>query len=173
MRKFGDSRSGLLIALIVLQFICVLLFLLDGMQDANEMGRDFLNSWHFAIEGGAALALLGAIAVETRYLLIMFRSNARLERSVSIASGALQEVIADHFRTWGLTPAEQDVATFTIKGCSINDIAQLRGSSPGTVKSQLNAIYRKAGVVGRSGLLAVLIEDLLDDPLIPESSAAA
>ena len=52
-------------------------------------------------------------------------------------------------------------------------IAELRGSAQGTVKSQLNAIYRKAGVSGRTALLALLIEDLMGDPLIAETSVAA
>jgi len=74
----------------------------------------------------------------------------------------------DHFQTWGLTAAEQDVAGFTIKGLSIAEIADLRGSAEGTVKSQLNAIYRKAGVPGRGALLGLLVDDLMNAPLTPE-----
>ena len=77
------------------------------------------------------MTLAAAIAFEVVYLLSILRRKARLERSVSIASGALHAVIEAHFRNWGLTPAEQDVATFTIKGCSIAEIADLRGSAPG------------------------------------------
>lgn len=174
MRQATDEpRPALLTALIVLQSACVVLFLADGSQDVRELGSGFFESWHFVIEIAAVLSLIAAIAVGVRYLMTVHRRKARLERSVSIAKGALDAVIQAHYRSWSLTPAEQDVATFTIKGCSIAEIAQIRGSAPGTVKSQLNAIYRKAGVAGRSGLLAVLIEDLMDEPLIPESRAAA
>jgi len=38
----------------------------------------------------------------------------------------------------------------------------MRGSAEGTVKSQLNAIYRKAGVGNRGELLSLLIEELMD-----------
>jgi len=75
-------------------------------------------------------------------------------------------VMEGHFRAWWLTPSEQDVATFTIKGCSIAEIAALRGSAEGTVKTHLNAIYRKAGVPGRGQLVSVLIEDLMGGPLV-------
>ncbi|MBC7740336.1 MAG: helix-turn-helix transcriptional regulator [Candidatus Saccharibacteria bacterium] len=73
---------------------------------------------------------------------------------------------ADLFRGWHLTPTEQDVASFTIKGCSIAEIARLRGSAEGTIKTHLNAIYRKSGVTGRAQLVSVLVEDLLQTPLI-------
>jgi DNA-binding CsgD family transcriptional regulator len=53
------------------------------------------------------------------------------------------------------------VALFAIKGLSTQEIAVLRATSEGTVKAQTNAIYRKAGVSGRSQLLSVFIEDLM------------
>jgi DNA-binding NarL/FixJ family response regulator len=45
---------------------------------------------------------------------------------------------------------------------SIADIARLRQTSEGTVKAQSNAIYRKAGVNGRTQLLSLFIEDLME-----------
>jgi DNA-binding CsgD family transcriptional regulator len=72
------------------------------------------------------------------------------------------DIMAERFDEWGLTPAERDVALFAIKGLSIADIAQLRSTSEGTVKAQTAAIYRKAGVSGRSQLLSLFIEDLMD-----------
>ncbi len=71
-----------------------------------------------------------------------------------------------YFEDWRLTPAEADVAAFTIKGFSIAEIATLRGSAEGTVKTHLNAIYRKAGVPGRAQLVNLLIEELLGGPLV-------
>jgi hypothetical protein len=70
-----------------------------------------------------------------------------------------------------LTPSEQDVATFLIKGCDIAEIARLRGSAEGTVKAHLNAIYRKADVSGRAALVSILIEDLMSQPLIQVGEA--
>ena len=71
-----------------------------------------------------------------------------------------------------LTPAERDVAGFTIKGYSIAEIAQLRGSAEGTVKTHLNAIYRKAGVTGRGQLVSLLVEDLFRAPLLAQDAQA-
>ncbi len=69
------------------------------------------------------------------------------------------DVLEEHFREWHLTPAERDVAIFLTKGLNTRDIAEMRGTSEGTVKAQTNAIYRKAGVTGRTQLLSTFIED--------------
>lgn len=63
----------------------------------------------------------------------------------------------------GLTPSERDVAWFTIKGLSLAEIARMRQTSDGTVKAQSNAIYRKAGVSGRTQLLSLFLEDLMEE----------
>jgi DNA-binding CsgD family transcriptional regulator len=77
--------------------------------------------------------------------------------------GGLCRPLAGAFAEWGLTASEKDVALFAIKGMSTADIAGLRSTSEGTVKAQTNAIYRKAGVSGRSQLLSLFIEDLMRD----------
>ena len=104
-------------------------------------------------------------AQEARYvadLVAKLQRKAHLERQVSLAARAFHDVIEERFTAWSLTAAERDVAHFTVKGLSITDIAGLRGSAEGTVKSQLNAIYRKAGVGNRGEFLSLLIEDLVD-----------
>jgi DNA-binding NarL/FixJ family response regulator len=169
----AESKPAAILILIVIQALCAVFFVGDVISDARALGAAGLGNWHFSLEAAAALSLAAAIVFEVSYLLSLLRRKARLERSMSVASGALHELIEAYFVTWNLTPSEQDVAQFTIKGFSIAEIAKLRGSAQGTVKSHLNAIYRKAGVTGRSGLLALLIEDLLDAPLIRQASDAA
>ncbi|MEM6372014.1 MAG: LuxR C-terminal-related transcriptional regulator [Pseudomonadota bacterium] len=75
------------------------------------------------------------------------------------------ELLEDKFETWGLTSAERDVALFAIKGLSTQEIARARQTSEGTIKAQTNAIYRNAGVSGRSQLMSLFIDDLIDGPL--------
>ena len=79
------------------------------------------------------------------------------------ASGAFLDLLEERFAEWVLTPAERDVALFAIKGMSTAEISVLRATSEGTVKAQTNAIYRKAGVSGRSQLLSLFIDDLMRD----------
>ena len=71
---------------------------------------------------------------------------------------------AVQFRKW----ATGIIESFTIKGYAIAEIAVFRGSAEATVKTHLNAIYRKAGVSGRGQLVSLLIEDLLRAPLMGE-----
>jgi DNA-binding CsgD family transcriptional regulator len=89
---------------------------------------------------------------------------------MSIASGALFDLIEARFQEWGLTPSEAEVAMFTLKGLDIADIAQARGSAPGTVRAQMTRVYAKAGVSGRGQLTSLFIEDLL---ITPEGGGSA
>jgi DNA-binding NarL/FixJ family response regulator len=68
----------------------------------------------------------------------------------------------NRFTDWGLTPAEKDVALFIVKGFSIQEISGLRETSDGTVKAQMAAIYRKAGVSSRAQLVTLFIDHLID-----------
>jgi DNA-binding CsgD family transcriptional regulator len=77
------------------------------------------------------------------------------------ASGAFLALLEETFVTWGLTPAESNVALLAIKGFSIGEIATLREAQEGTIRAQCAAIYRKAGVTGRTQLLSHFIDDLM------------
>lgn len=170
------SKTGGLALLILFQAICTLFFVLDISTDMKALGISSLTNTQFLPELGATLGLVLGIAFEVRVLLQLMRRQAQLEQGMSVAAGALSEVIESYFRDWGLTASEQDVAGFTIKGYSIAEIATLRGSAAGTVKTHLNAIYRKAGVAGRGQLVSLLVEDLLRAPLLqtgPEVEQAA
>lgn len=166
MIRTQSNRPGALVALIAVQALCAAFFLWDVFDDVRPNGLEAFASPHITIEALATLSLIAAVIFEARYLMALLRRKAHLEQQVSIATGAFHDIMLDHFHRWKLTPAEEDVATFTIKGLSIAEIAGLRGSAEGTVKSQLNAIYRKAGVPGRGALLGLLIDDLVEAPLI-------
>lgn len=168
-----DRRQLGLAALILFQSICALFFVYDAAEDIEEMGWSVLTSMHMLPEIGATIGIIIGIAFEVRYLLRLLRRQAQLEQQMSIAAGALQEVMEGYFRDWKLTPSEQDIATFTIKGYSIAEIAALRGSAEATVKTHLNAIYRKADVSGRGQLTSLLIEDLLRTPLVADGHQPA
>lgn len=169
-----SKESLALIGLILTQSICALFFLSDVVNDAYWMGWvAFRGSWHLTIEALATLALILGIIVEARYLMQLLRRQSRIERGLNIASGALHTLMDEMFSDWKLTPAEQDVAGFTLKGYSIREIADLRGSREGTIKAQLNAIYRKADVENRGQLVSLLIEDLMHAPLIKQETAAS
>lgn len=170
--RFSDN-PGVLSGVIAVQSLCAAFFLWDVIEDIRPGGLASLTNLYIAVEAMAALSLISAIAFELRYLLRLMQRKAHLESQVSIAAGALQEVMLEQFETWGLTPSETDVALFSVKGLSIAEIAKIRGSAEGTIKSQLNSVYRKAGVSGRAALLGLLIDDLLAGPVGAEPGAGS
>lgn len=159
-------ESAALAALILFQAICAIFFAVDVVQDVGELGWRSLFDPHLLPELAATLGLVSGIAALWVVMTRLLRRQAHLVRGLDLAQGALNEVIEGHFRDWGLTGAERDVAMFTIKGCSIADIARLRGSAEATVKTHLNAIYRKSGMAGRGQLTSLLIEELMGPPLL-------
>lgn len=118
--------------------------------------REFLEIW-------AAIGLIAGLVLGGVMLRRAITERKAAETRLRRASGAFMGLLVERFDEWGLTPAEKDVALFAIKGLSTAEIAGLRATSEGTVKAQTNAIYRKAGVSGRSQLLSLFIEDLMRD----------
>ncbi|MBU2994577.1 helix-turn-helix transcriptional regulator [Octadecabacter sp. 1_MG-2023] len=165
------THRFVLISIFALQIVCAAFFVLKTFSALLGIGPF---SWQLLelIEIGAALglllgAVLGGLAVRRS-----LRRSARIEDQLRAASGAFMELLNDRFDQWSLTPAEKDVALFSIKGLSTAEIAQLRETSEGTVKAQTNAIYRKAKVSGRSQLLALFIDDLVDMPAAAEKATS-
>ena len=157
----------LIIGLIAAQVICGAVFFVDVLGDWAETGGP---DWGLLPEALASVALFVGIAFEAVYLVQLLRRKASLERSVGMASSALQAVIEGHFDEWKLTASERDVAALMVKGLSISEIAGVRGSAEGTVKAHLNAIYRKANARNRAEVLSLIMDTLIDKPLLPTNS---
>lgn len=149
------KRSALLLAAL-LQVFCSAVFVVDLVA---EWKVSSVHSWAEAL---AVIALLAGAVLALHEFRKLLRRNQRVERALGAASGALQTVIEQHFEHWGLSKAEKDVALLSIKGISIGDIARMRNTREGTVKSQSAAIYRKAGVSSRAELISAVIEDLIE-----------
>ncbi len=156
-------RTFALTLLFVVQAACALFFVSDIAMSVLGLYPVPI-SWtsREVLEIAAALGLVLGLAFGAHVLRRSLRelgvAQARLQR----VSTDFVAILNDRFDTWGLTPAERDVALFAIKGLSLQDIARLRATSEGTVKAQTNAIYRKAGVSGRSQLLSLFIDDLME-----------
>lgn len=95
--------------------------------------------------------------------LVAARAEGRaLREKVQSHSAGVQAGLERQFLNWGLTTAEQDVGLLILKGFSHKEIASLRATSEATVRQQARAIYRKAGVPGKTAFAGYFIEDLLD-----------
>jgi DNA-binding CsgD family transcriptional regulator len=153
----------------VLQALCALFFALDVMGDVTG---GLFGSEAFTHLGGTdaleyliTVVLVISLLFSGHQLLALLTRQKRLEQQMQIASGAFAELLNSHFDDWGLTPSERDVALMAIKGLSIAEMARRRETKGGTIKAQCNAVYRKAGVTGRTQLLSVFIEELMADGL--------
>ncbi len=129
--------------------------------------HDVINEWsaatpHTWAEAAGVVALTFGAGLSLREYRRLLRRNERVERALGSATGGFQQSMEAHFRDWGLTRAERDVALLSIKGMTIPEIARLRRSAEGTVKAQNAAIYRKAGVSSRAGMISAVIEDLIE-----------
>ncbi len=157
------SKQILSLALLILvQAACAIFFIRDVVVDLTNMD----SLLHLGPELAATASLAVGIVVEIFLLRNLTLRHARMEQGLAVARGSLSDVMEGYFKTWELSPAEQDVATFTIKGYTIAEVSNLRGSAESTVKAQLNAIYRKANVQGRGQLVSVLVEELMREPLV-------
>ncbi|MBE1295870.1 MAG: hypothetical protein GJ678_06425 [Rhodobacteraceae bacterium] len=166
-------RRGLFLpALIVVQGLCALFFVSDITMTVLGL-RSRPISWQLRelIEIGAAVGLVLGVILGW----IAFRRSQqrvrRAEASLRLLQATFKDHLEDRFDAWKLTPAERDVELFTLKGLSLSEIAALRETSDGTVKAQSNAIYRKAGVSGRTQLLSLFIEDLMEQDLEGDQAA--
>lgn len=151
--------------------LIALMVAVDLVIDSHE-GVVF---WHVAVEGTAgAIALVGVFyllhqSMQLKKALRMERKlSAKLEQEAQLwreqsktyLSG-LSSLIDQQLSTWGLSPAERDVAFLLLKGLSLKEIAVIRETTEKTARVQSMAIYAKAGLAGRSELSAFFLEDLL------------
>ncbi len=147
---------------LTIQIFSLVLFLGEIILDSYGSLLIYI-SWevHEAIEITAVIGLFIGFLLGLLLIRNLLARNTRVEGQLRVASGEFHALLKEHFDNWGLSPSETDVAYFAIKGMSNNEIAELRGTSDGTVKAQLNAVYKKAGLESRTQLLGYFIEELM------------
>jgi DNA-binding CsgD family transcriptional regulator len=79
----------------------------------------------------------------------------------ALALEGLGEAMDHQFDAWELTPAERETTLMILKGYSHKRIGRLTDRSERTVRQHAVAVYRKAGLAGRSELSAFFLEGLL------------
>ncbi|PQO24836.1 helix-turn-helix transcriptional regulator [Rhodobacteraceae bacterium WD3A24] len=152
-------------AILVFQVIGGAVFILEMFSDVLGIGLWSLH-WQTReiVQLGAVLSLvLGAIA-GVAFLVGTLQRAQTIERQLQAASGAFNAAMENQFDKWSLSPAEAEVALFALKGFSNQEIARLRGKSEATIKTQINAVFRKAGVQNRAQLMAQFMDLLLEMP---------
>ena len=145
---------------LIVQAIAALYFIADGIDDIlSEPGHG--TSLEIVMECVVALALLLAVIAGASHLRSSAKAAERQTTALNVARGSMSDLLALRFQQWGLTPSESEVALFALKGCRVSEIARLRNSAEGTVRSQLSQVYAKAQVDSQSMLIAQFIEELV------------
>ncbi|HSO35070.1 MAG TPA: hypothetical protein VLT33_21230 [Labilithrix sp.] len=160
------------------------LLLLDLAGDAAAA-----SALHVTLE---VTATLFALVVAARQWLRWVEARRELEERVDTLDQRLRAVSADADRwrrearealqglgaaieaqcdRWTLTEAERGVALLLLKGLSMKEVADVRGTTERTARQQALAVYRKAGLGGRAELSAFFLEDLLLPSSRPSSPA--
>ncbi len=117
---------------------------------------------------GLSIGVLASALLVRRHLDRM----EELSRQIDLATGNYENHLQDLFRNWRLSPSEQEVTIYAMKGFSNGEIAEFRSTTASTVKSQMNAIYRKSGLANRQQLISFLVEELLAG-VLPNAAAFA
>ncbi len=122
------------------------------------------------------LASLGLAIGSVTSVLLLRQAKRRMtvmQRQLRAASGAFHAVMREFFVDWGLSPSESDVVMFALRGYTNAEIATLRDKSTATIKRQMNAVFRKAGVANRAELMGVFVDAMMvaGDHEIPQSPA--
>lgn len=155
-----SRRLRYAVGIVVLQVLAGAFFVIDSITDIELSPGGLLADFSW-LEIAIAIAMLASIALGARLIRQLMREAREREQVIAMAQGAIGAVIAERFADWRLSAAETDVAMFALKGCSIGEIAAMRGSAEGTVRAQLSQIYAKAGVSSQPMFVALFVEDLL------------
>lgn len=156
------NRAWVVWTLVLIQCLCGAYFLWEILASILGIPSVPLR-WNVRelVEAGASIGLILGAFLGVRLALVAQKATYRAETARRITSGEFTTVVEGYFEKLGLTGAETEIAWLVLKGMSMAEIANLRQTRIGTVKAQCTAIYRKAGVSGKSQLVSQLVEDLL------------
>lgn len=82
------------------------------------------------------------------------------KKTIQLMKLGFNDIVENQFKIWGFTKSESEIALLVIKGLSMKEIAELRGSSEITVRQQATSVYRKSHLENRGQLAAYFLEDL-------------
>ncbi len=156
---------------VVILFAIGLLTTIDIIEDL----ADGYHLRHLGLDIGIAVFSFLAVIILFRQLLLSKQKISLLEKERLILSQLAEElkmrsqtfleglsvVIDQSFEVWNLTPSEREIGLFLLKGLSVEEISEIRGSSEKTIRNQTNSIYKKSNLKGRQEFQAYFLEDLL------------
>lgn len=172
----------------ILTFLALLLTSLFAFSDIVLDMQEGVSLSHLLHEG--ALWFLSFIGAIFQYRIIKWQSSEMRSFEIKIAdlnelnvqlkkeqenfkkridhlSDEFLQYIDEQFNSWTFTRSEKEIALLLIKGLSMKEIADIRGSSESTVRQQSSQIYKKSQLGGRMELSAFFLDDLLSLSKLP------
>jgi len=162
--KKRSTMLGCLYILLTLQLLGTLFFVTELWSEILGL-RSWAVAWAWQefVQILASIALILGTAAAFGFIHHSQTEMRRMHRQIDAVSGQFHDHVRARFLQWNFSRSEEAVAVFAMKGFSNAEIAALRGTSTATVKSQMNAVFRKAGLSNRLQLIALLVEDLLEN----------
>ena len=124
-----------------------------------------------SVDMGTVSGLFALFAVLTAgvayFAYTRVRDFLQAQRKLKLAPGqgdatSKETVIQQCAEEWGLSKGEAEVALLAAKGFSNSEIAEMRGSSVPTVKTQLGSIYQKSQLESRYQLIAFVTDEVCE-----------
>jgi len=164
------NQKERLVIVIILSIIAVLI-VSDLVTDTKEGGV----IWHVFSEGIIGIVVvLGILYLLRGTFVLRHRLQTEMDAFSAFKQDAeawqneakkyvegLSIAIDQQLTKWNLTASEKEVAFLLLKGLSLKEVAEIRGTTEKTARIQAMAIYSKAGISGRTELSAFFLEDLL------------
>ncbi|MCR8723393.1 helix-turn-helix transcriptional regulator [Frigidibacter sp. ROC022] len=175
-RAFCKQKLALLYAVFTVQFLSALFFVGELWSEVLGIRHTPIPyAWQEYIQFWASIGLVVGVITSFAFLTQTQRRMASMHRQIDVTSGKYQNHLMGHFDRWGLSPSERAVTICAMKGFSNSEIAELRGTSASTIKSQMKAVFRKTELQNRQQLIAFMVEELLVgmEPEPASGSAAA
>ncbi len=102
----------------------------------------------------------GQIALIKKELASTLAEREAFHQQIKHIKESFHGAVQKQFASWELGAGEKDVALLLIKGMSMKEIADARGTKEATIRQQATSIYKKSGLNGRQQLAAFFLEDL-------------
>lgn len=151
-----------LYVLLALQLLGTIFFVVDLWSEVLGLRTWSLPwQWQEYVQIFASVALVLGTVAGIGFIRHSRSELRRMNLQIQAVSGQFHDHVRAQFARWGFSPSEEAVAIYAMKGFSNGEIAAFRGTSAATVKSQMNAVFRKAGLENRQQLIALMVEELL------------
>lgn len=164
------TNTNFIWLILLLQVMSCLFFTYDVIKDVAVHAKDNTpyseeEAVHTIFEFFAVLGLLFGSVTMWRTLEYNLQLNVKASETIEIQKGHFDEIALSRFNFWKFTASEKDVARLILRGLSLKDIAEARGVSVGTIKAQINSIFRKSKTENRAAFLGLFIDEFLEETI--------